>query len=81
MAYKALTKNEMIDAMETVRACVGQDKHVLLVVFDGKGNVGTGGKLQYQYIATTQPQETPTVVKDLGEAMAQRPPAPNVDLN
>lgn len=81
MAYKALSRIEMVEAIDTVRKLVGKDRHVVLIVFDGAGNVGTGEKMQYQYIATTKPEDTPKVIADLGEAMKQRPPAPNVDLN
>ena len=81
MAYKALSRQEMMDTMDRLRDMVGKDKHVLLVVFDGAGNLGTGKKLQYQYIATTRREDTPMVIADLAEAIAQRPPAPNVDLN
>ena len=71
-----LTRTQLTTAFELLRARIGMDRHAIVLYFSAGSDMRT-----FQYIATTERHETIQVLRDIADALEQRPPAPNVDLN
>lgn len=78
---RPLTATELSLAFQQLRERLGKDKHAFLVTFNGTGHNGMGEKPVYQFISTLERTDAIRMLRDLANAMEERPPAPNLDLN